>query len=114
MLSALFSLTPDDPEAIKGRMKELQAKRSASQPLNYPSAGSAFKRPKQGYAAALIDQAGLRGYRVGNAAISEKHGGFAVNLGKATAEDMKTLLKEVSEKVEARSGIHLEPEIRVW
>ena len=114
VVSATFRLTPAEPEKIREKMKELQAKRLASQPLNYPSAGSAFKRPQGGYAAALIDQAGLRGFRVGDAAISEKHGGFAVNLGKATAEDMKTLLKEVSEKVEARSGIHLEPEIRVW
>ena len=114
VVSALLSLEPGKEETIRARMKELQAKRLASQPLNYPSAGSAFKRPQGGYAAALIDQAGLKGFRVGNAAISEKHGGFAVNLGKATAEDMKTLLKEVSEKVEARSGIQLEPEIRVW
>lgn len=114
MVSALLSLEPGKEETIRARMKELQVKRLASQPLNYPSAGSAFKRPQGGYAAALIDQAGLKGFRVGDAAISEKHGGFAVNLGKATAEDMKTLLKEVSEKVEAQSGIHLEPEIRVW
>lgn len=114
VVSALLSLVPGKEETIRARMKELQAKRLASQPLNYPSAGSAFKRPQGGYAAALIDQAGLKGSRVGDAAISEKHGGFAVNLGKATAEDMKTLLKEVSEKVEAQSGIHLEPEIRIW
>ena len=114
VVSALLSLEPGKEETIRARMKELQAKRLASQPLNYPSAGSAFKRPQGGYAAALIDQAGLKGFRVGDAAISEKHGGFAVNLGKATAEDMKTLLKGVSEKVEAQSGIHLEPEIRVW
>ena len=114
VVSALLSLVPGKEEMIRARMKELQAKRLASQPLSYPSAGSAFKRPQGGYAAALIDQAGLKGFRVGDAAISEKHGGFAVNLGKATAEDMKTLLKEVSEKVEAQSGIHLEPEIRVW
>lgn len=114
VVSALLSLEPGKEETIRSRMKELQAKRLASQPLNYPSAGSAFKRPQGGYAAALIDQAGLKGFRVGDAAISEKHGGFAVNLGKATAEDMKTLLQEVSEKVEAQSGIHLEPEIRVW
>ena len=114
VVSALLSLVPGKKETIRARMKELQAKRLASQPLNYPSAGSAFKRPQGGYAAALIDQAGLKGFRVGDAAISEKHGGFAVNLGKATAEEMKTLLKEVSEKVEAQSGIHLEPEIRVW
>lgn len=114
VLGAVFSLTSDEPERIKNRMKELQAKRSASQPLNYPSAGSAFKRPKQGYAAALIDQAGLRGYRVGDAAISEKHTGFAVNLGGATAKDMRQLLEDVARRVEENAGVRLEPEIRIW
>lgn len=114
VVSALFELTAEEPEAIKSRMRELQARRSASQPLNYPSAGSAFKRPKQGYAAALIDQAGLRGYRVGDAAISEKHAGFAVNLGEATARDVRQLLEDVARKVEEHSGIRLEPEVRIW
>lgn len=95
-------------------MKELQTKRLASQPLNLPSAGSAFKRPSRGYAAALIDEAGLRGYRVGDAAISEKHAGFAVNLGAATAFQVRQLLWEVAQRVEAQSGVHLEPEIRIW
>ena len=95
-------------------MKQLQAKRLASQPLNLPSAGSAFKRPAQGYAAALIDQAGLKGYRVGDAAISEKHAGFAVNLGNATAAQVRQLLYEVAQKVKTSSGIPLEPEIRIW
>lgn len=114
VLSADFVLTPDAPEAIRGRMKELLAKRSASQPLDLPSAGSAFKRPVGGYAAALIDRAGLKGFRVGNAGISEKHAGFAVNLGGATAGEVKALLREVSEKVYENSGIRLEPEIRIW
>lgn len=114
VIRADFVLTPDSPEAIKQRMKELLAKRSASQPLDLPSAGSAFKRPVGGYAAALIDEAGLKGFRVGNAGISAKHAGFAVNLGGATAEEMKTLLSEVSEKVYHHSGIRLEPEIRIW
>ena len=114
VLSALLELTPGNPEQIRQRMKELQAKRSASQPLNYPSAGSAFKRPSQGYAAALIDEAGLRGYRVGDAAISEKHAGFAVNLGNATAEQVKRLLADVARIVKEKSGIQLEPEVRVW
>ena len=95
VLSADFVMTPDVPEAIRGRMKELLAKRSASQPLDLPSAGSAFKRPVGGYAAALIDRAGLKGFRVGNAGISAKHAGFAVNLGGATAGEVKALLREV-------------------
>lgn len=109
-----FSLTPAEPEAIKARMKELIGKRSASQPLDLPSAGSAFKRPVGGYAAALIEQAGLKGFRIGNAGISEKHAGFAVNLGGATAAEVKELLQTVSDKVFAQSGIRLEPEIRIW
>ena len=114
VICAEFNLTPDQPEEIKARMKELIGKRSDSQPLDLPSAGSAFKRPVGGYAAALIDQAGLKGFRVGNAGISEKHAGFAVNLGGATAKDMKELLQTVSDRVFAQSGIRLEPEIRIW
>ena len=114
VVSAVFRLIRDDVDAIKAKMKELQAKRSASQPLDLPSAGSAFKRPVGGYAAALIDQAGLKGYQVGGAAISTKHAGFAVNLGGATAEDVKELLKQVSDKVYENSGIRIEPEVRIW
>lgn len=114
VVSATFRLLPHDPEAIRSKMKEYQQRRLAAQPLNLPSAGSAFKRPAGGYAAALIDEAGLKGYRVGGAAISEKHAGFAVNLGGATAEDVKTLLDQVSETVYASTGIRLEPEIRIW
>lgn len=114
VLSAVFQLTESDPETVKAKMKELMGKRSASQPLDLPSAGSAFKRPVGGYAAALIDQAGLKGYRVGGAAISAKHAGFAVNLGGASAEDVKQLLSDVSDKVFINSGIRLEPEVRIW
>ena len=114
VLSAEFTLTPAEPETIRSRMKELIGKRTASQPLDLPSAGSAFKRPAGGYAAALIEEAGLKGFRVGNAGISEKHAGFAVNLGGATAKDMKALLQTVSERVYEASGIRLEPEIRIW
>lgn len=114
VISAVFALTPGEPEAIRGRMRELIGKRSASQPLDLPSAGSAFKRPVGGYAAALIEQAGLKGYRVGNAAISDKHAGFAVNLGGATAEEVRTLLQQVSRRVYEASGIRLEPEVRIW
>ena len=114
VISANFELEHKGVEEIRERMKELMGKRSASQPLDKPSAGSAFKRPVGGYAAALIDQAGLKGYQVGGAAISTKHAGFAVNLGGATAEDVKELLKQVSDIVFEKSGIRLEPEVRIW
>ena len=114
VICADFALTKSEPEVIKAKMKELIGKRSASQPLDLPSAGSAFKRPVGGYAAALIDQAGLRGFQVGGAAISSKHAGFAVNLGGATADDVKELLRQVSDKVYEHSGIRLEPEVRIW
>ena len=114
VISADFVLEPKPEEEIRAKMKELQGKRSASQPLDLPSAGSAFKRPVGGYAAALIDGAGLKGYQVGGAAISTKHAGFAVNLGGATAADVKNLLHQVSDKVFEHSGIRIEPEIRIW
>ena len=114
VVSATFRLAPQNPDEIRTKMKEYQQRRLAAQPLDLPSAGSAFKRPTGGYAAALIDEAGLKGYRVGGAAISEKHAGFAVNLGGATAEDVKALLHQVSETVYAATGIRLEPEIRIW
>ena len=114
VISADFNLEKKPAEEIKARMKELMGKRSASQPLDLPSAGSAFKRPVGGYAAALIDAAGLKGYQVGGAAISTKHAGFAVNMGGATAGDVKNLLRQVSDKVYANSGIRIEPEIRIW
>ena len=114
VVSAVFCLTPMEPDQIKGKMKELQGKRSGSQPLDLPSAGSAFKRPVGGYAAALIDEAGLKGYTVGGAAITSKHAGFAVNLGGATAGDVRTLLQQVSDIVFEKTGIRLEPEVRIW
>jgi UDP-N-acetylmuramate dehydrogenase len=107
-------LTPKPTEEIRATMQDLMNRRRNSQPLDLPSAGSAFKRPVGGYAAALIDQTGLKGYQVGGAAISEKHAGFAVNLGGATAEDVKKLLQDVSDKVFANTGIRLEPEVRMW
>ena len=114
VVSADFALIPSDEAVIKEKMKELMGKRSASQPLDLPSAGSAFKRPVGGYAAALIDQAGLKGYAVGGAAISTKHAGFAVNLGGATAKNVKDLLEQVSDIVFEKFGIRLEPEVRIW
>ena len=113
VLRAELMLQPGDREAIKARCRELTEKRKASQPLEWPSAGSAFKRPREGYAAALIDRAGLKGYTVGGAQVSEKHAGFVVNRGGATASDVKKLLEDVQKTVFDRSGILLEPEIKI-
>lgn len=114
IMGAVFRLTPDEPEAIGARMKEMNEKRVASQPLDMPSAGSAFKRPVGGYAAALIDQCGLKGYTVGGAQISEKHAGFAVNAGGATYDDVVELLDHVRREVYAKTQITLEPEIKIY
>ncbi len=114
VVAAEFELTSKPEAEVWEKMKELIGKRRASQPLDMPSAGSAFKRPVGGYAAALIDQAGLKGFRVGGAAVSEKHAGFVVNLGGATAADVQELLKAVSDQVFDRTGIRLEPEVRIW
>ncbi len=114
VLSAVLQLWEAPVEEVQEKMRELIGRRTASQPLELPSAGSAFKRPAGGFAAALIDQAGLKGYQVGGAAISAKHAGFAVNLGDATAADVKNLLQQVSDRVFETSGIRLEPEIRIW
>ena len=111
---AVFSLKKKPTDEIRSVMQDLMNRRRASQPLDMPSAGSAFKRPAVGYAAAMIDETGLKGFRVGNAAISEKHAGFAVNLGGATAADVKNLLQQVSDQVFERTGIRLEPEVRIW
>lgn len=113
ILGAVFSLQKGDREAIRIKMQELSDKRRASQPLELPSAGSTFKRPVGGYAAALIEQAGLKGFRIGGAAVSEKHAGFVVNLGGATAQDVKILMEEVKKRVFEASGILLEPEVRI-
>ena len=91
----------------------MAARRKEKQPLDLPSAGSTFKRPAGGYAAALIDQAGLKGLQVGGAAVSEKHAGFVVNLGEATAEDVKRLIGLIQDRVLETSGISLEPEVRI-
>ena len=113
ILSALLSLRPGDEEEIRGTMRTLMEKRRASQPLDMPSAGSTFMRPVGGYAAALIDQAGLKGFRIGGAQVSEKHAGFVVNAGGATFDDVLKLMDEVRERVLALSGITLEPEVKI-
>ena len=114
VLSAVFKLEPKSQDEIREKMAELMTKRKTSQPLDLPSAGSAFKRPVGGFAAALIDQAGLKGFCVGGAGVSTKHAGFVVNNGGATAADVKEVLQQVAEKVYEKSGIRLEPEVRIW
>lgn len=113
ILSAQFTLTPGEPDAIRARMEELMAKRLDKQPLDKPSAGSTFKRPAGAFAAALIDQCGLRGYRHGGAAISDKHCGFVVNLGGASCADVLALCEQVRAIVKEKTGYDLEKEIRV-
>ncbi len=112
ILRTWLELAPGDREAIRKTMRALQEKRRASQPLNLPSAGSTFRRPAGGYAAALIEQAGLKGAGVGGAAVSEKHAGFVVNLGGATAEDVRKTVELIQERVHECSGIWLEPEVK--
>lgn len=108
----ILQLTPGDPAAIKERMNELNQKRRSKQPLEYPSAGSTFKRPVGGFAAALIDQCGLKGLRVGGAQVSEKHAGFVVNIGGATCADVLALTDQIREIVLEKTGIKLELEIK--
>ena len=113
ILSATVRLQKGEREEIRAKMAELMTRRRTSQPLEYPSAGSTFKRPVGGYAAALIEASGLKGLRVGDAQVSEKHAGFVVNRGRATSHDVLELMKQVQEKVQADSGICLEPEVRI-
>ena len=112
ILGAALRLRPGDGDAIRTLMNENMQKRRDKQPLDLPSAGSAFKRPACGFAAQMIDECGLKGLSVGGAAVSEKHAGFIVNKGGATASDVKTLMKEVAERVFDRFGVRLESEIR--
>lgn len=112
IISSVIQLSKGEPMAIKKGMNEFSEKRRASQPLDLPSAGSAFKRPKGGYAAALIDEAGLKGYSIGGAQVSEKHAGFIVNRGGASCDDVLGLIKHIKETVYKKSGITLETEIK--
>lgn len=113
VLSARFALKPGDGAAILAAMKELNARRREKQPLNFPSAGSVFKRPEGHFAGALIEQAGLKGAAVGGAQVSCKHAGFIVNLGGATASDILALIERVQRQVMAQFGVRLEPEVRI-
>ena len=109
----VLDLVPRDEAEIRSEMKELNEKRAEKQPLQYPSAGSTFKRPEGYFAGKLIMDAGLRGYQVGGAQVSEKHCGFVINKGDATAADICQLMRDVSDKVQAQFGVVLEPEVKM-
>lgn len=113
ILSASIQLEPGEPPAIQSRMEELKFLRTSKQPLEYPSAGSTFKRPEGYFAGKLIQDAGLRGFQVGGAQVSEKHCGFVINKDQATAMDIRSLMEQVSEKVYAQFGVRLEPEVKL-
>ncbi len=111
ILSAEFKLTAGKTEEIKAKMDDFMQRRVTKQPLEYPSAGSVFKRPEGAFAGALIENCGFKGYSVGGAQVSEKHSGFIINKGDATCEDVLNLVKEIQNKVKAETGYTLEREI---
>ena len=113
VLSAAFRLQKGDADAISAKMRELMEKRRASQPLEYPSAGSTFKRPTGYFAGALIEGCGLKGCRVGGAEVSQKHAGFVINIGGATCADVLALIEKVQKTVYDAHGVMLEPEVRI-
>ncbi len=112
-LSSVFKLNPDPPEAIEARMVDLDEQRNSKQPMDLPSAGSVFKRPEGHFTGKLVDDCGLRGFRIGDAAVSNKHCGFIVNLGNATASEVLQVIRHVQDTVFARFGVRLETEIRM-
>lgn len=114
VLGVTLQLRSDDPDAVQARVDELTQRREEKQPLEMPSAGSTFKRPQGYFAGKLIQDAGLRGYRVGGAQVSEKHTGFVVNAGGATAADVLALIADVQQRVFEAEGVRLEPEVRMW
>ena len=114
VLETVLRLTKGSRDEVRQKMSELAAKRRASQPLDKPSAGSTFKRPAVGYAAAMIDQAGLKGYTVGGAMVSEKHAGFVVNFADASFEDVIAVMEHVKRQVYKKCGVELEPEVEIW
>ena len=111
-LEACIELHEGNRDEIEMHMKELMAKRKEKQPLEYPSAGSTFKRPEGYFAGKLIQDAGLKGYRVGGAMVSEKHSGFVINRGNATASDVMQLISDVKDKVKEQFGVTMEPEVK--
>ena len=112
VLEAVVGLQPGDKDAIKTRMNELREQRISKQPLEYPSAGSTFKRPEGYFAGKLIQDAGLKGFAVGGAQVSEKHSGFVINTGDATAADVMELIRHVIDKVKEDTGVVMEPEVK--
>ena len=114
VLGVTLLLERDDAAAVRARMDDLARRREEKQPLEMPSAGSTFKRPAGYFAGKLIQDAGLRGYRVGGAQVSEKHTGFVVNAGDATAADVVALIADVQQRVFEDAGVRLEPEVRMW
>ena len=110
---ARLTLTPGDPAAIRAKMADLAQRRRAKQPLEYPSAGSTFKRPPGHFAGGLIEQCGLKGYQIGGAQVSEKHAGFVINTGGATCQDILDLIHHVRQVVRDQTGVLLEPEVRL-
>lgn len=113
ILSVKMQLQPGDPQNIRARMEELMERRKSKQPLEWPSAGSTFKRPQGYFAAALIDQCGLKGLSVGGAQVSEKHAGFVINKGGATCSDVLTLMDQVRQRVLDATSVVLEPEVKI-
>ena len=113
VLSATFKLTPDDHDKIESRVNELTTRREDRQPLEYPSAGSTFKRPEGHFAGKLIEDAGLKGYTVGGACVSEKHAGFVINKANGTAKDVLDVIHHVQEEVKRQFGVELHPEVRI-
>ena len=113
VLSAVLRLAEGNEEETREKMRSLMVRRKASQPLEYPSAGSTFKRPTGYFAGTLIDQCGLKGLTVGGAQVSEKHAGFVINLGGATCADVTELIRKVQDRVWTEKGVRLEPEVKI-
>lgn len=114
VVEAVLELAPASPVDVQAKIDDLTQRRTSKQPLDLPSAGSTFKRPEGYFAGKLIQDAGLRGYRVGGAQVSEKHTGFVVNAGGATAADVRQLIADVQDRVRASQGVDLHPEVRMW
>ena len=114
VLTVTLKLTPEDPSAIQARMDDLAFRRQSKQPLDKPSAGSTFKRPPGHFAGKLIQDAGMQGYQVGGAQVSEKHAGFVVNVGGATASDVLQVIRDVQAAVLEQWEVELQPEVRLW